>query len=161
MPAKSKSQQRFMGMVHAHKVGDLDTSSMSPEFLTKVRNTANNIKAKDAKDLAETKHKGLKEKVAMDKATTVFEKLVMSAYTQAMGAKGSTAPGGLMDSCVDFHIPTSQKSAVYASVQPGARADKSNVVMAKLTDTPIHVSMSGGPLVTPSVVPGGQEMETN
>lgn len=64
MPAESKSQQRFMGMVHAYKKGTLDTSEMSPAFRDKIRQTANHIKAKDAKDMAETKHKGLPEKVA-------------------------------------------------------------------------------------------------
>lgn len=56
-PAKSKSQQRFMGMVHAAQKGELDDPS--PE----VKKVAKSIKYKDAEDFAKTKHKGLPDKV--------------------------------------------------------------------------------------------------
>ena len=57
MPSVSKKQQRFMGMVHAcKKSGGEDCAS--PE----VEKAAKSIKAKDAKDFASTKHKGLPEK---------------------------------------------------------------------------------------------------
>ena len=51
----SKSQQRFMGMVHAAKKGE---KAASPE----VAKAASSIKKKDAKEFASTKHKGLPEK---------------------------------------------------------------------------------------------------
>ena len=57
MPSVSKSQQRFMGMVHACKKSGGEDSA-SPE----VEKAAKSIKAKDAKDFASTKHKGLPEK---------------------------------------------------------------------------------------------------
>ena len=56
MPAVSKAQQRFMGMVHAVKKGDM--AAPSPE----VAQAAASMKKKDAKDFASTKHKGLPEK---------------------------------------------------------------------------------------------------
>jgi len=56
MPAVSKAQQRFMGMVHAVKKGDMPAPS--PE----VAQAAASMKKKDAKDFASTKHKGLPEK---------------------------------------------------------------------------------------------------
>ena len=56
MPAVSKAQQRFMGMVHAVKKGDM--VAPSPE----VAQAAASMKKKDAKDFASTKHKGLPEK---------------------------------------------------------------------------------------------------
>ena len=56
MPAVSKAQQRFMGMVHAVKKGDMPAPS--PE----VAQAAASMKNKDAKDFASTKHKGLPEK---------------------------------------------------------------------------------------------------
>jgi len=60
MPAKSKSQQRFMGMVHAcQKTG----KCASPE----VEKTAKSIKYDDADDFASTKHKGLPNKVKKKK----------------------------------------------------------------------------------------------
>ena len=50
--AKSKAQQRFMGMVHAvHKV----EKPASPE----IAKVAKSMKKKDADDFASTKHKGL------------------------------------------------------------------------------------------------------
>lgn len=55
MPAKSKKQQRFFGIVHALQKGDIDNYDVSD----KVKNVANKISKKDAKDFAKTKHKGL------------------------------------------------------------------------------------------------------
>lgn len=57
MPSKSKSQQRFMGMVHAcQKTG----KCASPA----VKKAAGSMTDKDAEDFAKTKHKGLPEKVS-------------------------------------------------------------------------------------------------
>ena len=56
MPAVSKAQQRFMGMVYATKKGEM--TNPSPE----VAKAAASIKKKDAKDFASTKHKRLPEK---------------------------------------------------------------------------------------------------
>ncbi len=64
MPAKSKDQQRFFGMVHAYQKGELDTSNMSPAQKIRIQRVAKNMSHKAAKDYAETKHKGLPEKVA-------------------------------------------------------------------------------------------------
>ena len=53
--AKSKSQQRFMGMVHkCQETGDCASEE--------VRKAAKSMKKKDAEDFASTKHKGLPEK---------------------------------------------------------------------------------------------------
>jgi hypothetical protein len=57
MPAKSKSQQRFMGMVHAVQTGELNPSDVSKSVV----DAAKNMKKDDVKDFAETKHKGLPE----------------------------------------------------------------------------------------------------
>ena len=59
MPAKSKSQQRFFGMVRAAQKGELENPS--PE----VADVANDISVKDAKKFAKTKHKGLPERKKM------------------------------------------------------------------------------------------------
>jgi hypothetical protein len=55
MPAKSKAQQKFMGMVHAAQKGE---KPASPE----VAKVAKGMSKKAAKDYASTKHKGLPEK---------------------------------------------------------------------------------------------------
>ncbi len=56
MPAVSKAQQRFMGMVHAAQKGDMENPS--PE----VQKAADSMSDKDAKDFASTSHKGLPDK---------------------------------------------------------------------------------------------------
>ena len=63
MPAVSKAQQRFMGMVYATKKGDM--TNPSPE----VAQAAASIKKSDAKDFASTKHKKLPEKKVAKEAT--------------------------------------------------------------------------------------------
>jgi Protein of unknwon function (DUF3008) len=57
MPAKSKAQQRFMGMVNAVKKGEMKAPSKE------VAKTAKGMTKKAAHDFAATKHKGLPEKV--------------------------------------------------------------------------------------------------
>ena len=57
MPAQSKAQQRFMGMVHAVQKGDMEAPSKE------VEKAADSMSDKDAKDFASTKHKGLPDKV--------------------------------------------------------------------------------------------------
>ncbi len=57
MPAQSKAQQRFMGMVHAVQKGDMEAPS--PE----VAKVAADMDKKSAKDFASTKHKELPEKI--------------------------------------------------------------------------------------------------
>ena len=56
MPAVSKAQQRFMGMVRAAQKVEMENPS--PD----VAQAAASMKKKDAKDFASTKHKGLPEK---------------------------------------------------------------------------------------------------
>jgi hypothetical protein len=62
MPAKSKQQQKFMGMVHALNKGDIKPSDVSQS----VRDVAKNIKKSDAEDFASTKHSGLPKRVKQE-----------------------------------------------------------------------------------------------
>jgi hypothetical protein len=57
MPAQSKAQQRFMGMVHATQKGDMNSPS------AEVSKAADSMSDKDAKDFASTSHKGLPDKI--------------------------------------------------------------------------------------------------
>jgi hypothetical protein len=59
MPSKSKQQQKFMGMVHALKKGDIKPSDVSQS----VKDAAKSMKKSDAKDFASTPHKNLPRKV--------------------------------------------------------------------------------------------------
>jgi len=57
--AKSKSQQRFMGMVHAVQKGELSPDKVGGS----VAKAADTMSDKDAEDFASTKHKGLPDHV--------------------------------------------------------------------------------------------------
>lgn len=76
MPAKSKSQQRFMGMVHAHQQGELDTSNVPDDVMKEIRKAAKSMSKKDAKKYAETKHKGLPEEVSENVRTLSFKQFL-------------------------------------------------------------------------------------
>lgn len=58
MPAVSKAQQKFMGLVHALKKGDIGPEDVSAD----VEKAADSMTDKSAKDFASTKHKGLPNK---------------------------------------------------------------------------------------------------
>ena len=69
MPAQSKAQQRFMGMVHAVQKGDMKAPSKE------VEKAADSMTDKDAKDYASTSHKGLPNKKENMNATITKERL--------------------------------------------------------------------------------------
>ena len=74
MPAKSKSQQRLFGMIHAYQKGKLKNAS--PE----VKKIAKGIDKDSATHFAETKHKGLPERVKKRKKIHSFESFVNEKY---------------------------------------------------------------------------------
>lgn len=84
----SKSQQRFMGMVHAVQKGEMSPPSKA------VADTAKSISKSDAEDFAETKHKGLPEhKSSMDKRAAM--RLVVNyALLKQAGCMGGRKGGG-------------------------------------------------------------------
>lgn len=59
MPAKSKAQQKFMGLVYALKKGDVKPSDVSQD----VKDAAKSMSTKQAKDFASTKHENLPNKL--------------------------------------------------------------------------------------------------
>ena len=74
MPAKSKSQQRLFGMIHAYQKGKLKNAS--PE----VKKIAKGIDKDSATHFAETKHKGLPERVKKRKKIHSFESFINESY---------------------------------------------------------------------------------
>jgi len=60
MPAKSKQQQKFMGLVHAYKKGEVPASKVSKS----VKDAAKSMSNKSVKKYAKTKHDELPKKVA-------------------------------------------------------------------------------------------------
>ena len=77
MPAQSKAQQRFMGMVHAVQKGDMEAPSKE------VDKAADSMTKKDAKDYASTSHKGLPNKKESMKITKErLKELVKEVMTE-------------------------------------------------------------------------------
>jgi ABC-type transporter MlaC component len=77
MPAVSKAQQRFMGMVHAVQKGDMGAPSKE------VEKAADSMTDKDAKDFASTSHKGLPNKKESMKITKErLKELVKEVMTE-------------------------------------------------------------------------------
>ncbi len=63
MPSISRTQQRLMGQAYAYKTGDLQSKDMDPKYADDIKKLAKSMTEKQLKDFAETKHKGLPEKV--------------------------------------------------------------------------------------------------
>ena len=84
MPAVSKAQQRFMGMVHAAQKGE---EPASPE----VAKVAADMKKKDAKDFASTKHAGLpdKKEEQIQKIKEIIRKMVRERMIDEMNVTGN------------------------------------------------------------------------
>ena len=86
MPAVSKKQQRFFGMVRAAQKGELEDPS--PE----VADVANDISVKDAKKFAKTKHKGLPEKKMQKESFQNWRKKASEAMKRVSKKKEEKKP---------------------------------------------------------------------
>ena len=84
MPAVSKAQQKFMGMVHATQKGDME--SPSPE----VAKAADSMTDKDAKDFASTSHKGLPDKKTeqINKLKEIIRNMIRERMIDEMNTTG-------------------------------------------------------------------------
>jgi hypothetical protein len=84
MPAQSKAQQRFMGMVHSAQKGDMENPS------AEVSKAADSMSDKDAKDFASTSHKGLpnKKEEYTNKIKEIIRKIVRERMIDEMNTTG-------------------------------------------------------------------------
>ena len=73
MPAVSKKQQKFMGIVHGLQKGTVKPSEVSK----KAQKVAKDMKPKAATDFASTKHKGLPTKVKKENVDGAIDTLYM------------------------------------------------------------------------------------
>jgi hypothetical protein len=94
--AVSKSQQKFMGMVHAVQKGELPANKVGGD----VADAAKSMKPKDAEDFASTKHKGLPEKVKPKKAVSEDALSMIGDSPDTMANK--PAPIGTQSSNMDM-----------------------------------------------------------
>lgn len=75
--AVSTSQQHFMGMVHAAKKGELDTSKLRSGTAEKVKKAAKSMSDTEAEKYASTKHKGLPTHVKEHEFYSTFKEFLV------------------------------------------------------------------------------------
>ena len=66
MPAKSKAQQRLMGLAYSVKQGYMDIAQVGAEYKDKVKELVNSMSIEQLKDYATTPHEGLPDEVDSD-----------------------------------------------------------------------------------------------
>ena len=86
MPAKSKQQQKFMGLVHAFKKGEVPASKVSQA----VKDAAKSMTKKSVKKYAKTKHDDLPKKVN-EKVNPEMKKIYQLLIKYGNSAKDATA----------------------------------------------------------------------
>jgi hypothetical protein len=102
--AKSKSQQKFFGMVHAAQKGEKPASK-------EVAKVAKDIGKKDAEDFASTKHKGLPDKVKKKKVDeSILTENTLQAIVRRFGkevrefAQGGDFDQDLFEALYDYYF---------------------------------------------------------
>jgi len=103
MPAQSKAQQRFMGMVHAAQKGDLENPSKE------VEKAADSMTDKAAKDFASTKHKGLPNHVKKENKIDLEDEDLPSA---ALPVSAENTMKGYDASCGCFRTEPVKESLI-------------------------------------------------
>jgi hypothetical protein len=110
MPAVSKAQQKFMGIVHAIQKGD----AKAKDFSKDARDAAKSMSKKDAKDFASTKHDGLPDHVKKEMKEMIREVLRETFMNEQLQCedcwKGYKAVGGKMKNgkMVPNCVPTNE-----------------------------------------------------
>src|SRR6056300_1617774 len=147
MPAVSKKQQRFMGMVHALNKGEIKPSDVSID----VQDVAKDLKKKDAKDFASTKHKGLPVKKEVLNKLKEMIRQELSEYTYGTG----DVVKDVNPSCPHYGAMGKVKSVNPRSVifivknkgknfKPGMELEKSHDQMKKMNEVTTRTDKSIG-----------------
>lgn len=129
MPAQSKAQQRFMGMVHAVQKGDMEAPSKE------VEKAADSMTDKAAKDFASTKHKGLPTHVKKENKVDLEDEDLPSAV---LPVSAENTMKGYDASCGCFRTES-------ADVNP-------NATIASIQDLPNNRTQKNFPLPTNRVL---------
>lgn len=118
MPAQSKAQQKFMGMVHAAQKGDLENPS--PE----VEKAADSMTDKAANDFASTKHKGLPAHVKKENKIDLEDEDLPSAVVPGVSVENTMKTYDANCGC--FRTEAVNQNAVMASLEdlPNNRTQK-------------------------------------
>jgi len=131
MPAKSKAQQRFMGMVHSYNKGDMKDAPAS------VKKAAKGMTKKSAKDFASTKHKGKPEHVAEALRRLIRQEI--RAYNEAI------SKNDIQDLAIDYLGAMGQVARVSKSkYQQWAKGLKSSYNTKQAKDALISLTSQTG-----------------
>ncbi len=135
MPAKSKAQQRFMGMVHAVQKGDMEAPS--PE----VAKVAADMDDKSAKDFASTKHKELPNKIkseSIEKLKEIIKGMIDEMNTTA-NVQGYNTPYA-------FGKPGNQKKKgkKQADLTGYSVVNENRWIELKKEDSPAYIKVNKG-----------------
>jgi len=144
MPASSKQQQKFMGIVHAIQKGDIPASDASPE----AQKVAQDMKPSDVKDFASTSHKGLPRKVKQE----ILKKL----KEYAMSLPGHHAkPAAPMDSLRSDDEMDVSENIITEKQFKGLEGISTNTPLTKITnDQKLKIIKSAGNIID-FIVPKG------
>ncbi len=93
MPATSVAQQRLMGQAYAVKNGELDIKDVDPKYREDIQKLADGMTLQQLKDFAETKHKGLPDKVKKE-SVEVSENSPIATLSSVNGMGPLSLPVG-------------------------------------------------------------------
>ena len=138
MPALSKKQQKFMGIVRSIQKGEQPASKFSKD----AQDVAKDMKKKDVKDFASTKHKGLPMKKEILGKLKEMIKQELSEYTYGVG----DVVKDVNPTCPHFGAQGKVKSVNPRSVifivknkgknfKPGMELEKSHDQMKKMNES--------------------------
>ena len=114
MPAKSKAQQRLMGLAYSVKQGYMDIAQVGAEYKDKVKELVNSMSIEQLKDYATTPHEGLPDEVDSDSNES------MSFATGSGGPQSVGMPGMGMGKIA---LPDLGTGAVGSGDKPAGRGD--------------------------------------
>ena len=146
MPAVSKKQQKFMGIVRSIQKGEQPASKFDKD----AQDVAKDMKKKDVKDFASTKHKGLPMKKEILGKLKEMIKQELSEYTYGVG----DVVKDVNPTCPHFGAQGKVKSVNPRSVifivknkgknfKPGMELEKSHDQMKKMNES-INVDIGSG-----------------
>src|SRR6056300_551244 len=147
MPALSKKQQKFMGIVRSIQKGEQPASKFSKD----AQDVAKDMKKKDVKDFASTKHKGLPMKKEILGKLKEMIKQELSEYTYGVG----DVVKDVNPTCPHFGAQGKVKSVNPRSVifivknkgknfKPGMELEKSHDQMKKMNEVTTRTDKSIG-----------------
>lgn len=116
MPATSIAQQKLMAQSHGVRLfldskgkEGIDPKTLNKDYREEIIDLAKSMDPKDLKDFAETKHKGLPERII--KKESIEENATMATPTSVNGMGSVSLPGnpGTQDSFVNQKVGSGDK----------------------------------------------------